>query len=170
MAKFAKGQSTSVSKTTFFATVVIVAVVAFALGTRGNDILAAIGPTLGFTVPHGQIDLSSVEKTYQQLNANFDGTLDTQKLIDGANEGLVAAAGDKFTVYLSARDAKAFNDDLTGNVGAGIGAEIGMRNNQPTITQILPGNPAGKAGLQADDTITAVNGTSTDGWSSDKVA
>ncbi|HEU0266065.1 MAG TPA: S41 family peptidase [Candidatus Saccharimonadaceae bacterium] len=170
MAKLPKVEGTSVSKTTFFATIVIVAIVAFALGTRGNDILAAIGPTLGFTVPHGQIDLSSVEKTYQQLNANFDGKLDTQKLIDGANEGLVAAAGDKFTVYLSAKDAKAFSNDLTGNVGAGIGAEISERNDQPTITEILPDNPAGKAGLLAGDTITAINGSSTNGWSSDKVA
>lgn len=165
-----KVEQRGISKNSFFLTLVVVAVIAFALGTRGNDILASVGPVFGFSVPHGQIDLSSVEKTYQQLNASYDGTLNTQKLIDGANSGLVNAAGDQFTVYLSAKDAKTFSNDLTGNVGAGIGAEISMRHNQPTITGVLPGNPAVKAGLKADDAITAVNDTSTKGWSANKVA
>lgn len=154
----------------FAAIIVVVIIVAFACGTRGTDIMAAVGPTLGFKVPHGQIDLSSVEDTYRQLAANFDGTLDTQKLIEGANEGLVNAAGDRFTVYLSGKEAKAFSDDLEGKVGAGIGAEIAVRNGEPTISQILPDNPAGNAGIRADDIISKVNGTSTHGWTATKTA
>lgn len=152
-----------VSKRTFIATILLVAVIAFALGTRGNEIAAMVGPVFGFKVPHGTIDLSSVQKTYQQLNANYDGKLDTRALIVGANKGLVSAAGDKFTQYLDAKEAAAFSNDLSGNIGAGIGVEIASRNNVPTITQLLPNNPAAKAGLQVDDQIIAVNRTSMEG-------
>lgn len=170
MQQTAQPRLVRLTRSTFLLIILVVAIVAFAVGTRGNDIMAAVGPALGFKVPHGQVDLSSVENTYRQLSANFDGKLNTQKLIEGANKGLVDAAGDQFTVYLSARDAAAFTNDLEGNVGAGIGAEISVRHNQPTISQILPNNPAGKAGLRADDVITKVNGTSTSGWSATKTA
>lgn len=55
-------------------------------------------------------------------------------------------------------------------MGAGIGAMISMRNDQPTIVKVLPDNPAQKAGLLAGDVVTAVNDTSTDKADSDKVA
>lgn len=164
------GVTKNVSKSLFFTSMAIVAVVAFALGTRSNDIMAVVGPVFGIKVPHGQIDLSSIEKTYQQLNGNFDGKLDTQALINGANQGLVAAAGDKFTVYLDAKDAQSFSNGLSGNVGSGIGVAIATRNNLPTIVEILPDNPAARAGIQTDDAITAIDGTSVSGWSVDKVA
>ena len=159
-----------ISKNTFFVSLAVALVLGFITGTRGQEVMAALGPIVGIKVPHGQIDLSSVEKTYQQLNANFDGKLDTKKLINGANSGLVSAAGDKFTTYFTAEEAKSFNDSLNGNVGAGIGAMISMRNDQPTIVKVLPDNPAQKAGLLAGDVVTAVNDTSTDKADSDKVA
>lgn len=154
----------------YFMTIAITAIIGFAAGTRSNDVIAALAPIFGVKVAAGSIDLSSVEKTYQQLSANFDGKLNTQSLIDGANRGLVAAAGDKFTVFMDAKEASQFNNDLSGNIGGGIGAEIGIRNNKPTIIRILDGNPAGKVGLMAGDVIVAVNGASTDGWTADKTA
>jgi carboxyl-terminal processing protease len=159
-----------ISRNTFFLTVVIVAVIGFVAGTRSNDLLGAIAPVLGLKVETSTVDLSSVERTYQQLKANFDGKLDTQKLIDGANQGLVAAAGDQYTIYMDAMAAKQFNNDLTGQIGGGIGAEISLRNDVPTIIQVLADNPAQKAGIEAGDVITAINGQSTNGWTADKAA
>lgn len=130
----------------------------------------AVGPLLGITPTSETLDLSSVQRTYQQLKGNFDGKLDNQKLIDGASRGLVAAAGDKYTAFYDAKEAKAFNDDLAGNVGAGIGAEISVRNDQPTIIRLLPNNPAARSGLKAGDQVTAVNGESTVGWEAARTA
>jgi carboxyl-terminal processing protease len=65
-------------------------------------------------------------------------------------------------------ETTAFNNDLSGNVGGGIGAEIGLKNNLITIVSLLPDNPAQAAGLEANDVITAINGTSTTGESVDQ--
>lgn len=165
-----QAQPKLVSKKTFIVTVAIVAVVGFIAGTRSDQVFGAIAPALGFKVASGTIDLSSVQKTYQQLTANYDGTLDTQKLIDGANQGLVAAAGDKYTVYMDPTEAKQFNNDLSGQIGGGIGAEIGIRENKPTIIRVLPDNPAQKAGLLAGDVITKVNGQDSTSWTANETA
>lgn len=159
-----------ISKNTYFLTIAFVAIVGFAAGTRGNDILAVIGPIVGIKVDTSTLDLSAVQKTYQNLKANFDGTLDTSKLIDGASRGLVAAAGDQYTVFMDAKEAAAFNNDLSGNIGGGIGAEIGIRDSKPTIIRILAGNPADKAGVMAGDVITAINDQSTSSWTADETA
>lgn len=112
-----------------------------------------------------QIDLSSVEETYYALRNNFDGELDTEALIQGANKGLVDAADDQYTVYLNAQAAEEFNNDLTGNIGGGIGVEIGLRSDQPTVVRVLQDNPAEKAGVRVNDMIIGVNDEDAIGWS-----
>ena len=103
------------------------------------------------------IDLSSVEETYYALAQNFDGELDVKTLIEGANRGLVDAAGDQYTVFMNAEENGAFNDDLSGNIGAGVGIEVGIQNNHPTVLRVLQGNPAEKAGVMVADVIYKVN-------------
>lgn len=163
-------QPNGVSKKVYFLTIAIVAVIGFAIGTRGNQILGAVAPALGFKVATGTIDLSEVQKTYAQLQANYEGKLNTQALVDGASRGLVAAAGDQYTVFMDSKEAAAFNNDLSGTIGGGVGAEIGLRDNTPTIIRVLPGNPAEKAGLLAGDAIVAINDQSTTGWTTEKTA
>jgi len=158
-----------ITKSFFFLSIALVAIVAFIAGTRGNEILGALAPVFGFKVETSTIDLSSVEKTYQALKGNYDGKLDTQAMIDGANKGLVAAAGDKYTLYMNAKDAQGFNNDLSGDIGGGIGAEIGLRSNKPTIIRVLDGNPAAKAGLMAGDVLMKVNDQDVSSWTVDKV-
>jgi len=122
---------------------------------------------LGFKVETGTLDLSTVQTTYRTLKANFDGTLNTDDLMNGASRGLVAAAGDTYTIYMDSKEAEDFNKDLTGNIGGGIGAEIGSRNNKSTVIRTLGDTPAQKAGLQAGDVIVSVNDESTQSWSVD---
>lgn len=108
-----------------------------------------------------QLDLSSVQETYQALKANYDGDIDTQKLIEGANKGLVNALGDQYTVYMNSKESTEFDNELTGNIGGGIGVEISLRNEVPTVERLLKDNPAEKAGLQVNDIVTKVNDEST---------
>lgn len=159
-----------ISKSVYFLTIAVTVVIGFVAGTRSNELMAAIGPVFGLKVASGSIDLSSVQRTYRELAANYDGKLDKKALIDGASRGLVAAAGDRFTVFMDAKEANEFDDDLSGNIGGGIGAEIGVRKERPTIVRILTGNPAEKAGLKANDVILAVNDQATDGWTAEKTA
>lgn len=157
------------SRSFLFLSIAATALIGFVAGTRSNDILAVVGPVFGVKVHSGTLDLSTVESTYQKLAANYDGTLDTQKLIEGASRGMVAAAGDPYTIYMDAKEASDFNNDLSGNIGGGIGAEIGLREEKPTVIRVLKDNPAEKAGLAAGDQIVAVNDQATTGQTVDKV-
>lgn len=154
---------------TAFIVVVLGLVVGFIGGTRKNEILSLIGPVVGYSVEENSIDLSSVENTYSVLKDNFDGDLNKEKLIEGASKGLVEAAGDKYTTYMDSDEAEAFNKELSGDVGAGIGAEIGLRNDVPTVIRPLKDNPAIKAGILAGDIVVEVNGESTSGWTVEQV-
>lgn len=153
-----------------FLVAIIVFTVGFVAGTRQRQILAMVGSIVGVHVETGTLDVSSVQTTYQALKNEFDGKLDTTALIHGANRGMVAAAGDKYTVYMDPKEAAEFNNDLSGKIGGGIGAEIGVRNDQPTITRVLPENPAAEAGILAGDIIMSVNDQSADKWDSEKTA
>ena len=157
------------SQSVQFLAVIIVAIVSFAAGTRYETIFAAAAPMFGVRASNKTIDLSSVQETYQQLAANYDGKLDTQKLIYGASRGLVAAVGDKHTSYMDPEESEEFKKSLSGNIGGGIGAEIGLRNNKPTIIKPLNDSPAQKAGIKAGEVIMKVNGEEVANWSVDKV-
>lgn len=155
----------SFTPSTFVLIMGVVGIVGYAAGTRNDQIVGTVAPVLGFKVETGTLDFDSVQTTYRQLKANYDGDLDAQALITGASKGLTAAAGDEYTVYMDSKEAEEFNKDLTGNIGGGIGAEIGNRNSRPTVVRTLPDTPAQKAGLQPGDVVLAVNEEATEGWS-----
>ena len=153
----------------WFLTLVIVAIVSFVAGARSDALFANVASVFGVRTSNKTIDLSSVQKTYQELIANYDGKLDTQKLIYGANRGLVEAAGDPHTAYMDPDETKEFDKSLSGQIGGGIGAEIGLRNNKPTIIKPLENSPAQKAGIKAGEVIIKVNDEASSDWSVEKV-
>jgi len=153
------------SSSIWFIAIALTAGLGYVAGVYHYQIEAAIGPVFGYNAHVGEIDLSSVQQTYNKLSANFDGKLDTTKLIQGASRGLVAATDDTYTIYMDPKESKAYGDTLSGNIGAGIGAEIGIKNGNVTIVRTLSGNAAIKAGLMANDVILKVNDQSTSGWS-----
>ena len=153
----------------WFLTLVIVAIVSFVAGARSDALFANVSSVFGVRTSNKTIDLSSVQKTYQELIANYDGKLDTQKLIYGANRGLVEAAGDPHTAYMDPDETKEFDKSLSGQIGGGIGAEIGLRNNKPTIIKPLENSPAQKAGIKAGEAIVKVNDKASSDWSVEKV-
>lgn len=145
----------------------VMVLIGVTLGMRSDIIIGSLASQLGFKPPVGTLDLTGVQETYRALKSNYDGTLDQQKLIDGASRGLVAAAGDEYTVYLDKKEAEEFDNSLGGKL-VGIGAEIGLRNNTPTVIRTLKDTPAAKSGLQAGDTIVAVNDEASMHWTVDE--
>lgn len=141
---------------TFLMALLLVAVVGFVAGTRSDQILGVLGPVFGVNTASDSLDFSSVESVYRELKANYDGKLDKTALIDGASRGMVAAAGDRYTVFMDKKESDEFNKDLSGQV-SGIGAEIGVRNDKPTIIRVLSESPAEKAGVMGGDVIVGIN-------------
>ena len=112
------------------------------------------------------LDFSSLNDLYGMLKTNYDGNIDPSKVLDAAKAGLVSAAGDPYTVYLDAADAKSLSDQLNGAL-SGIGAEVGLKNNYLTIIAPIDSTPASKAGLRAGDIIAKINGADTSGLTVD---
>ncbi len=88
------------------------------------------------------------------------GEVNDQDLLYGAIEGALSALDDPYTTFFNPSDAKKFEEDIQGNFG-GIGAEIGIRDNQLQIIAPLKGNPAEAAGLKPGDKILKVDDTIT---------
>ena len=146
----------------------IMLLVGFVAGTRSNEIISTVGPLFGLRVSTDTLEDSDLQQAYQTLKARYNGKLDDKKLLEGAIAGMVAGAGDPYTVYLNKDEAKEFNDELSGDIGGGIGAEISERNKQPTVIRVLPGNPAEAAGVKAGDVIAKVNDEVTISYDADK--
>lgn len=162
-------RAAGISKSIFFGSMAFCLLVGFTAGTRSTELFAAVAPVFGIKASSDTLDLSIVQKTYQQLKANYDGSLDTQALIDGAARGMTAASGDPYTVFMDKQEAADFAKELGGEV-TGIGCEIGVRSKQPTIIRVLSDSPAERAGLRANDIIVMVNDEPVEGSDSATVA
>lgn len=149
--------------------ILIVAIISFVAGARSDEIFTKTAQLFGLRVDNSTLDLSSVQEAYQSLKANYDGEIDTQALIYGASKGMVEALGDPHTAFLDPDGVKELNDSLSGNIGGGIGAEIGIRNDQPAIIRSLKNSPAMNAGVQAGDAILLVNDELVADWTVDQV-
>jgi carboxyl-terminal processing protease len=75
-------------------------------------------------------------------------------------EEAALSALDPYTVMVWPRQLQEFKKTMT-NEFTGIGIEISKRKGLLTVSSLLPGTPAYKAGLDADDVITAVDGVET---------
>lgn len=137
-------------------TTVIVAAVTMAIGVIvginfdkiSNNINTALGNRAATSISFDELN-----DVYGELSSSFDGSLDRRKVIEEAKRGLVNAAGDKYTYYMNAKEAEEFDKELEGDVGAGIGVEIGERDGLVKVLRTTPDNPARKAGVLAGDIV-----------------
>lgn len=136
---------------------IFIAGIGYIAGSFNTQIVGVVAPLFGAKISTETLDLSSVQSTYQAIKANYDGEIDDGALIEGANRGLVEALGDEYTVYMNLQENQEFDNSLTGNIGGGVGIELGIRNDELTIVRVLKDNPAEDAGLNVNDVIIAVN-------------
>ncbi len=159
----------------------LVAVLAFCAGLiiGGNSSAAEVvahiplvGDGLDAT-PDQNVELTDFWKAWNALQADYvithaSSTLPSAKdRIFGAIQGLAASYGDPYTVFFPPKEAATFADNISGSF-AGIGVEIGVKNNVLTVIAPLKGTPAETAGIKAGDIIAAIDGKSTDGVSIDE--
>ncbi|HET9028975.1 MAG TPA: S41 family peptidase [Candidatus Aquilonibacter sp.] len=82
-----------------------------------------------------------------------------------AINGMAKSIGDRYTVFMDPQEFRAFNDALDPERISGIGVMVGQDASTKfiTVSYVVPGTPADRAGLLAGDEITSVDGTSTKG-------
>ncbi len=120
--------------------------------------------------------------TYGAITQRYAGeSVPHKQVISGAIKGMLEALGDPFSFYMSPEDFKKSLQGLAGQF-EGIGATISSRAPDGTegcsplgsacslvVVQLVPGAPAGRAGIRPGDRILKVNGVTVDGSTVDAV-
>ena len=149
----------------------VLAVVGVVVGVNWNSWFGGFGPYLGLSGNvNSEVDWSPLNEVYNKLATTYNGEIVVSDLVEGAKAGLTEAIGDKYTEYMGAEEAADFYDDLHGNVGSGIGVEMGLRDGYVRVLRTLPDNPAREAGILAGDILYKVDGEEVYNLSSDEIA
>lgn len=110
--------------------------------------------------------LDAIEEAWEIIFDDYvnQDKLDAEALSQAAIRGMIEELNDPYTSYLSAEDYKMSLSSLSGTF-EGIGAYVGVRDEQLMIIAPITGSPAAEAGIRAGDIIKGVNGESTEGMS-----
>src|SRR3954464_15663076 len=96
------------------------------------------------------------------IQSHYYRPVSKAKLEEESLRGMVASLNDPYSRYFSPKEAKSFDEDLSGKF-EGVGMSVHPTKAGLVITDTFPGSPARKAGMRANDVIIAVNGQSTAG-------
>lgn len=108
-----------------------------------------------------EVPFSLYWDVWDRLDGKFAGEQPEDiDLFYGSIAGLVAAAGDPYSVFFPPENAEAFIEDLSGSF-EGVGAEIGIKDGILTVIAPLPGSPAERSGVMPGDGIVAIDGEDT---------
>jgi carboxyl-terminal processing protease len=115
----------------------------------------------------GAVDFAPFWKAWNLINEKYvptNGTT-TEKVSDqtrvwGAISGMVDSLGDPYTTFFPPAEAKAFNEEISGNF-EGVGMEVGQTDGVLTVIAPLKNTPAYKAGIKSGDKIIQIDKTLT---------
>ncbi len=105
------------------------------------------------------IDFKLFWQTWDLISEKYiDKTaLDPQKLYYGAIQGMVAAIGDPYTVFLPPQAQKVTKEQLSGEFD-GVGIQLGYsKDKRLVVIAPLKGTPADKAGVKPGDLILKID-------------
>lgn len=112
----------------------------------------------------------SLYETYDTIMSEYYKDVDSDKLIEGAINGMLESLDDEHTMYFDKKSKEEFDSELSGNY-YGIGAQIQLTSDETIkITKVFDDSPAKKAGLKEEDVFVSVDGTSVKAKSATEVA
>jgi len=111
--------------------------------------------------------LKKINQVYDFVQQNYVDDVDPKILYEGALKGMLDALGDPYTLYLDSDYMRDLNDTTSGSFG-GVGLSISKAAEstaeKPAYVEVaspIEDTPGAKAGIQAGDLITAVDGLPT---------
>ena len=102
-------------------------------------------------------ELRAFIDAFNQVRHNYVEPVDESALLDAALRGMLSDL-DPHSEYLPPQAYQNVNESVRGEYG-GVGIIIDYRESEVIITEVMPGGPAGQAGLQPGDRIVSVDGT-----------
>jgi carboxyl-terminal processing protease len=109
------------------------------------------------------VNLSLYWNVWERLETNYlneSAVQNDQNLIYGSIKGLVNALDDPYTVFMTPKETKQFEENLQGSL-QGIGAELSVEDGMLIVVSPLKDSPAEKAGLRPGDVIFQIDGDAT---------
>ncbi len=109
------------------------------------------------------VDFKLFWDTWDLVNRQYldKKALDPNKMFYGAIQGMVAAIGDPYTVFLPPEQQQASKEELSGTF-EGVGIQLGFnKDKRMVVIAPLSGTPADKAGIKAGDIIVKIDNKDT---------
>lgn len=169
-----------VRPSTLVAIFLVVAIGGGALFVSGFALGRLAGATPGTTAENQDL-FRPFWDAYNDITQNYVGKVDQHLLVEGAIGGLFTALGDPFSQYLTEEQFQQSLGGLSGEF-TGVGVQLTTRDAQGhacdtvsdtcqlVIVHVVRNSPALRAGLQENDVIVAIDGSSTTGMTVDDVA
>ncbi|MFI5241345.1 MAG: S41 family peptidase, partial [Microgenomates group bacterium] len=109
------------------------------------------------TPPDKNVDFNLFWRVWDTLASRyFDKTkLVPSEMVYGAIQGMVSAVGDPYTIFLSPKENKVVDEDLSGSF-EGVGIQIGFKGTRLAVIAPLTDSPADKAGVKPGDLIVHI--------------
>lgn len=104
----------------------------------------------------------------RELSLNYVDTLDYEKLLQGATNGMVRDL-DPYTAYIPEQEMSEFELLTTGKYG-GVGSLIRLKGDYVIFAQPYEGSPSDRAGIKIGDRILEINGESAKGFTTEQVS
>jgi len=104
----------------------------------------------------------------EKVRQNYVDTVDPKPLLEGGIKGMLQGL-DPYSQYLDSKDWDNLKAATHGSF-AGVGIEVTIRDNYPTVITPIEGGPAWTMGIRSGDVIVKVEGQSTAGLSVMEVA
>ncbi len=101
-------------------------------------------------------------KAYQSIQNQYVEEVEPNILIEGAIKGMIESLNDPHSQWMSPKSYQEIEIEKEGEFG-GLGIKITMKDGLLIIVSPIEGTPASRAGLQPDDIILRIDGSSTTG-------
>ena len=103
-----------------------------------------------------------------RVQENYVDPVEPEKLITGAMKGMLRDL-DPYSQFLDASSYQSLQATTHGSFG-GIGVEVSIRDDYPTVISPIEGGPAATLGIRSGDIIARIEGRSAAGLTIDEVA
>jgi carboxyl-terminal processing protease len=100
------------------------------------------------------------------IENNFYKPVDEKKLDDASLKGIVESLDDPYSHYLTPKEAKQFNESVSGEF-EGVGMNVEQDRRGLKVLRVFEGSPAERARIRRGDFILGVNGRSIAGVNSE---
>ncbi len=125
-------------------------------------------PRLTAATDENDLSLQTFTQLLNIVEERYVDDVDSRELVEGAIRGMISTL-DPHSAYLDAKTYSGMREEQRGSF-SGLGIVISLKGDEKELTVISPieGTPAQRAGIRAGDHISRIEGTSTQGITTDE--